>query len=228
MKKRKSIKNWASDDRPREKLIENGPKSLSSTELLGILINSGSKQKSAVDIAREILDDCDNKIEVLCNNSFSDFLKYEGIGPAKAVTIAAAMELISRRENSEVVHIKNSTDILNAVSSKIIGLTFEVSYVIYLNAGNRIIKIENLSKGGLDQTVIDNRLILSEALKLNASAIILIHNHPSGNIKPSANDDFLTKNLKDACNIIGIKLLDHIIIGKNGKDFFSYNDDGKL
>ncbi len=228
MNERKSIKDWAEDERPREKLINLGPKSLTQAELLAILISSGNKRKSALDIAREILADCDNKIDNLCKLSYSDLLKYEAIGEAKAVTIAAAVELGRRRENIVSEQIQNSQDIFTTIAPKVIDESRELAYAIYLNNSNRIIKIANVGVGGIDKTLVDARIVIGEALRLNAVALALVHNHPSGNILPSKEDDALTRTMSDACSLMNIRFVDHVIISSNGKDYYSYHDKGRI
>lgn len=228
MNNRKSIKNWAKDERPREKLINHGPKSLTQAELLAILISSGNKRKSALDIAREILADCDNKIDNLCKLSYSDLLKYEAIGEAKAVTIAAAVELGRRRENIVSEQIQNSQDIVTTIAPKVIDESRELAYAIYLNNSNRIIKVANVGVGGIDKTLVDARIVIGEALRLNAVALALVHNHPSGNMSPSKEDDFLTRTMSDACSLMNIRFVDHVIISSNGKDYYSYHDKGRI
>jgi len=228
MNDRKSIKNWAEDERPREKLINLGPKSLTQAELLAILISSGNKRKSALDIAREILADCDNKIDNLCRLSYSDLLKYEAIGEAKAVTIVAAVELVRRRENVVADKIQSSQDIFMAIVPKVIDERRELAYAIYLNNANGIIKVSNVGVGGIDKTLVDARIVIGEALRLNAVAVALVHNHPSGNMLPSKEDDNLTRTLSDACSLMNIRFVDHVIISSNGIDYFSYHDKGRI
>ncbi len=228
MSDKKSIKNWAKDDRPREKLICHGPQALSSAELLAILIGSGIGNKSAVDLAREILNGCDNKIDFLCKCSYSDLLKYEGIGEAKAVSIVAALELSRRRENAAQLQIHSSRDIFEMLVGRMQDVSHEVSYAIYLTQSHGIIKIDNVSKGGIDQTVIDVRIVMGEALRLNACAIVLAHNHPSGNITPSRLDDNLTQTFCDACKILNVRFVDHLIIAGNGLGYYSYRDSGRI
>ena len=228
MNEHKSIKNWAEDERPREKLINLGPKSLTQAELLAILISSGNKQKSALDIAREILADCGNKIDNLCKLSYSDLLKYEAIGEAKAVTIAAAVELGRRRENIVAEQLHSSQDIFAAIAPKVIDESRELAYVIYLNNSNRIIKVANVGVGGIDKTLVDIRIVIGEALRLNAVALALVHNHPSGNMLPSKEDDALTRSMYDACSLMNIRFVDHVIISSNGQDYYSYHDKGRV
>lgn len=228
MKYRKSIKNWAEDERPREKLINHGPKSLTSAELLAILISSGNKRKSALDIAHEILSDCDEKIDNLCRLSYSDLLKYDAIGNAKAVTIIAALELGRRRKNDAVSQVLKSEDIFNALVSRVIDENRELAFAVYLSSSNGILRILNVGIGGIDSTLVDNRVVIGEALRLNATAIALVHNHPSGSIIPSKEDDKLTKSLQDACSLMNIRFIDHVIISSNGADYYSYHDRGRF
>lgn len=225
---RKSIKNWAEEERPREKLVAQGAKSLTAAELLAILIGSGNKHKSAVDIAREILDDCDNKIDNLYRMSYSDFLKYEAIGEAKAATIVAALELSRRRENTIGEQIIKSEDIFKAVVSKVVDESQEIALAVYLNNSNNIIRIKQIGLGGIDSTIVDIRVVLSEALRLNACALAFVHNHPSGSLIPSRQDDELTNSLNNACSLMNIRFIDHVIISSNGKDYYSYHDKGRI
>ncbi len=225
---RKSIKNWAEEERPREKLIAKGEKSLTAAELLAILIGSGNKRKSALDVAREILDDCDNKIDNLCRLSYSDLLKYESIGEAKAATIVAALELSRRRENTIGEQIIKSEDIFKAVVSKVVDESQEIALAIYLNNSNNIIRIKQIGLGGIDSTLVDIRVVIAEALRLNACAMAFVHNHPSGNLTPSRQDDELTNNLSKACALMKIRFVDHLIISSNGKDYYSYHDKGRV
>ena len=228
MKDRKSIKDWSEDERPREKLINLGPKSLTSAELLAILISSGNRRKTALDIAREILADCDNKIDNLCRLTYSDLLKYEAIGEAKAVTIEAALELGRRRENVVAEQILSSEDIFKSVVSKVVDENREYAYALYLNNSNGLIRIVNVGIGGIDSTLVDVRVVIAEALRLNACAVAFVHNHPSGNLTPSRLDDELTNNLSKACSLMKIRFIDHVIISSNGKDYYSYHDKGRI
>ena len=228
MNDRKSIKDWSEDERPREKLINLGPKSLTSAELLAILISSGNRRKTALDIAREILADCDNKIDNLCRLTYSDLLKYEAIGEAKAVTIEAALELGRRRENVVAEQILSSEDIFKAVVSKVVDENREYAYALYLNNSTGLIRIVNVGIGGIDSTLVDVRVVIAEAVRLNASAVAFVHNHPSGNLNPSRLDDELTNNLSKACSLMKIRFIDHVIISSNGKDYYSYHDKGRI
>ena len=228
MDNRKSIKDWSEDERPREKLINLGPKALTSAELLAILISSGNRRKSALDIAREILADCDNKVDNLCRLTYSDLLKYEAIGDAKAVTIEAALELGRRRENVVTEQIHGSEDIFKAVVSKVVDENREYAYALYLNNSNGLIRLVNIGIGGIDTTLVDVRVVVAEALRLNACAVAFVHNHPSGNLTPSRLDDELTNNMVKACSLLKIRFIDHVIISSNGKDYYSYHDKGKI
>lgn len=228
MDNRKSIKDWSEDERPREKLINLGPKALTSAELLAILISSGNRRKSALDIAREILADCDNKVDNLCRLTYSDLLKYEAIGDAKAVTIEAALELGRRRENVVAEQINGSEDIFKAVVSKVVDENREYAYALYLNNSNGLIRLVNIGIGGIDTTLVDVRVVVAEALRLNACAVAFVHNHPSGNLTPSHLDDELTNNMVKACSLLKIRFIDHVIISSNGKDYYSYHDKGKI
>ena len=228
MNDRKSIKDWSEDERPREKLINLGPKSLTSAELLAILISSCNRRKTALDSAREILADCDNKIDNLCRLTSSDLLKYEAIGEAKAVTIEAALELGRRRENVVAEQILSSEDIFKSVVSKVVDENREYAYALYLNNSNGLIRIVNVGIGGIDSTLVDVRVVIAEALRLNACAVAFVHNHPSGNLMPSRRDDELTNNLSKSCSLMKIRFIDHVIISSNGKDYYSYHDKGKI
>lgn len=225
---RKSIKNWAEEERPREKLISQGAKSLTASELLAILIGSGNTRKTALDVAREILDDCDNKVDNLYRLSYSDLLKYEAIGVAKAVTIVAALELSRRRELIMGEPLLKSEDIFKAIVSRVVDENQELAFAIYLNNSNVIIRIKQIGLGGIDSTLADVRVVISEALRLNACAMAFVHNHPSGNIMPSRQDDDLTERLSKACSLMKIRFVDHLIISSNGKDYYSYHDKGRV
>ena len=228
MVERKSIKNWAEEERPREKLISQGAKSLTASELLAILIGSGNTRKTALDVAREILDDCDNKVDNLYRLSYSDLLKYEAIGVAKAVTIVAALELSRRRELIMGEPLLKSEDIFKAIVSRVVDENQELAFAIYLNNSKVIIRIKQIGLGGIDSTLADVRVVSSEALRLNACAMAFVHNHPSGNMMPSRQDDDLTERLSKACSLMKIRFVDHLIISSNGKDYYSYHDKGRV
>lgn len=223
------ITEWAVEDRPREKLVEKGIMSLSDAELLAILINSGTKQKSAVDLGRELLSLVNNNLNSLGKLSISDLKKLHGIGTARAVTIAAALELGRRRKMSQlpdVPQIKCSKDVASIFQPLLSDLPHEEFWILFLNRSNKVIGRMKLSQGGISGTVTDVRLIMKKALDYLASGIIVCHNHPSGNLNPSESDTNITRKIKDAGNLLEIQLLDHIIIAD--KDYYSYADNGLI
>lgn len=224
-----SIKQWAKDDRPREKLLVNGAENLSNSELLAILIHNGSREKSAVDLAKEVLKLGKDNIVELGKLSLTDLMKIKGIGEAKAITIAAAMELGRRRHAAlplEKKLVSSSTDIAAFLQVKLRDYRHEVFAVIYLNRANKIKHFEIVSEGGITGTVADPRIILRKALEEDAVSIILCHNHPSGNLKPSRADEQLTSKIKEASRFLDITVLDHIIVSESG--YFSFADEGLL
>ena len=224
-----SIKTWASDDRPREKMLLKGASSLSNSELLAILINNGSKTRSALDLAKEILLLGANNLNELGKLSIHDFQKVKGIGNAKAITIAAALELGRRRHSEEIlqrIKINNSKEIAVYLKTILKDFNYEVFVALLLNRSHKIISYEIISKGGIAGTVADPRVILKKALDAGASSLIICHNHPSGNLQPSQQDDLLTQKIKSAALYFDIKLLDHIIVSEEG--YYSFADEGKL
>ncbi len=224
-----SIKNWVEEDRPREKMVQKGPAALTDAELLALLISSGTKERSAIDLARDILALAHNNVHELGKLSLTELTKVKGIGTARGITIAAALELGRRRQQSEglkrptVSSSQTAADILIPLMRD---LNHEVFYVMYLNQANKIIKYEAISSGGITATVADIRIILKNALLNGANQLIVAHNHPSGNLKPSKADLDLTKKLKDSAMMMDIRLLDHIIVA--GNNFTSLNDEGLL
>ena len=227
---KQTIKDWAIDDRPREKLAMKGAESLSNSELLAILINNGTPTKSAVDLAKELLVAVDNNLLRMAKLSVKDIvnLKIKGLGPAKAVTIAAALELGIRRnmaDNKKEV-IQSSKDIANYLQAQLKYKKHEVFAVVFLNRANKINHFEVISEGGITGTVADPRIILKKALEHDAVSIVLSHNHPSGNLKPSRQDQELTNKIKEASNYFDIKVLDHIIVSEEG--YYSFADEGML
>lgn len=223
------ITDWAVEDRPREKLIRKGISSLSDAELLAILISSGTRKKSAVDLGRELLGLVNNNLHALGKLSVADFLKIPGIGPARAVTISAALELGRRRNLAElpdVYQIRSSKDVSDIFQPLLSDLHHEEFWVLYLNRANRVIDRMKLSQGGISGTVTDMRLILKKAVELLASGIIVCHNHPSGNLSPSESDTRITTRLKEAGSLMDIQLLDHVII--SGRDYYSFADNGLI
>lgn len=224
-----SIKAWAENDRPREKLMLKGKAALSDAELIAILIGSGTKDKSAVELAKEILLGAENKLKELGRFSIHQLTKYKGIGPAKAVSIVAALELGRRRRGEEALVRKKITSSRNAfeVMQPILGdLNHEEFWVIYMNNSNKILHKEQLSKGGMTGTLVDPRKVYKLALENGATCLILAHNHPSGSLKPSQADKSLTQKLKTAGESLDIKVLDHVIITQNA--YFSFADEGLL
>ena len=223
----KGIRSWAEDDRPREKLLLKGKSVLSDAELIAILIGSGSTNETAVDLSKRILASLGNKLSELGKLSVKDLTKFKGIGEAKAITIIAALELGRRRKDSEPekrVKITDSQTAFDIIYPYLGDLNHEEFWVIFLNRANQVIGKTNISKGGVSGTVVDPKVVFKEAVQFPASAIILAHNHPSGNLKPSNADHQLTKKLKDAGNSLDIPVLDHLIIGD--RDYFSFVDEG--
>ena len=218
-----SIKNWAEDDRPREKLLLKGASSLSNSELLAILINNGTKDVSAVALAKELLSKTNNDLVRLGKLSVNEILqlKVKGIGPAKSISIVAAFELAIRRDASisKKDSVTSSNDIAAFLKAKLQHKQHEVFAVVFLNQANKIIHHEIVSEGGITGTVADPRIILKKALEHNAVNIILCHNHPSGNLSPSKADKDLTQKLKEASLLLELKVIDHIIISNEGWNF---------
>lgn len=223
------ITDWAVEDRPREKMIRKGISTLSDAELLAILISSGTRKKSAVDLGRELLGSVSNNLNSLGKLSVSDLLKFRGIGPARAVTISAALELGRRRNSAELpdaVQIRCSKDAADIFFPILADLPHEEFWILFLNRSNRVIDRMKISQGGVSGTVTDVRIIMKKAVEWLASGIIVCHNHPSGNMNPSDSDSKITGKIKDAGSIMDIQLLDHIII--SGKDYYSFADNGLI
>lgn len=224
-----SIKQWAADDRPREKLLSKSPMALSDSELLAILINNGNKQKSAVELAKEILLLGKNNLDELGRLSVADLMKIKGIGEAKAITITAALELGRRRQAAAILEkpqVNSSKDIAEYLRALLKDHRREVFGVLFLNRANKINRFEIVSEGGITGTVADPRIILKKALETDAVSLVLCHNHPSGNLKPSKADHALTHKIKQAAGYFDIALLDHIIVSNEG--YFSFADQGIL
>ncbi len=222
-----SIKNWAEDDRPREKLMKQGSEMLSNSELLAIIINNGSKARSAIDLAKEILRLGHDNLDELGKLSLQDLKKIKGIGEAKAISIAAALELGRRRSVTEVLYrdkVQTSKEIANYLRQALKDHRYEVFAVLFLNKANKIKKFKIMSRGGITATIADPRLILKQALDEDASSIILTHNHPSGNLFPSKADRDLTQKIKDAAAYFDIIVSDHIIVSDEG--YYSFADEG--
>lgn len=224
-----SIKNWSADDRPREKLILHGMNTLSNSELIAILINTGNKESSAIDLAKEILTLGNDNLNELGKISFKDFQAIKGIGQAKAITIAAALELGRRRQSEPLLDkkvFKSSKELAEHLIPLLKDYTHEVFAVIFLNRANKIKHFEIISSGGITGTVADPRIILKKAVAENATSIVLAHNHPSGNLKPSRADEEITQKIKQAASYFDIQVLDHIIVSEEG--YFSFADEGMI
>lgn len=224
-----SIKNWATEDRPREKMLEKGREALSDAELLAILIRSGNNDESAVDLSRHILNDVGDNLITLSQLSINDLISYKGIGEAKAVSIAAALELGRRRRFAEAAQqplIRNSKDAFEFFYMRISDLKHEQFWVMLLNQANKVIKIMKVSDGGINNTAADPKRIFKIALENNATAMMLCHNHPSGNVAPSDADKAITRNIVNGGKILEIKILDHIIVGID--KYFSFADSGMI
>ncbi|MCL4149778.1 UNVERIFIED_CONTAM: hypothetical protein GTU68_018312 [Idotea baltica] len=224
-----SIKHWSDDDKPREKLVNKGKSVLSDAELIAILIGSGSRNESAVELSKRILASVNNNLNELGKLSIKQLMQFKGIGEAKAVTIAAALEIGRRRRGEDAVKItkiSSSRDAFNLLHSTMGELPHEEFWIVYLNNANSVLQLSQLSKGGLTGTLVDVRIVMKQALELGAVALILAHNHPSGTLKPSAADKQITQKLKLGAEALDIKVLDHLIITQ--KDYFSFADEGVL
>lgn len=223
------MKSWAVEERPREKVMANGVQYLSDSELLAILLGSGTRNKSAVELARQILSEAGNTLHGLGRQTISDLLRIKGVGPAKAISVLAAMELGRRRagiNQPEKIPVKSSETVFNLFHPLLGDLDHEEFWLLMLNRANKVLGRFKVSQGGLSGTVIDTRIILKKALDNLSSSIIVCHNHPSGNNQPSEADVKITEKLKKAAEMLEIKLLDHIIIAD--KSYFSFADEGLI
>ncbi len=223
------IKLWAADDRPREKMLLKGASALSDSELLAILINNGNQESSALDLAKQILLLGKNNLNELGKLNIKDFCQIRGIGPAKAIAIAAALEIGRRRESGHFLQksvVKSSQDVAGYLKTKLKDYTHEVFAVVFLNRANKIIDFQIISSGGISGTVADPRIILKQAVQLGASVIILSHNHPSGNLRPSKADEDITQKIVKAASYLDIKVADHIIVSEEG--YFSFADEALI
>lgn len=226
---RLSINKWAEDDRPREKMMNKGEQSLSDAELLAILIGSGNKDESAVELMKRVLSACDNNLNTLAKWQQKDYQQFKGIGQAKSITIMAALELGRRRKQQEVrqkIQIKNSKDVYELYHSVMCDLSKEEFWVLLLNNNSRIIGNIKINSGGVDNVYIDVREVLREALLQRATRIVIVHNHPSGNTQPSKADIEITKKIAQSTDIMNIKLLDHIIVCED--KYYSFADEGVI
>lgn len=227
--KKLSINQWAEDDRPREKLLLKGKASLSDAELIAILISSGSREESAVDLSKRILHLVGNDLNKLASLGVKDLCKIKGIGEAKAISIISALELGRRRSFSdkpEQTRLQSSNQIYEFMKPELLDLPFEQFWIILLRQNLTVIKKTRISEGGISGTVVDLRLIFKEAIEQLATQLILVHNHPSGSCKPSAQDEALTKKIAEAGKIMDIRVLDHLIFANH--EFFSFANEGLL
>lgn len=221
------ITNWSEEDKPREKLMLKGKSVLSDAELIAILIGSGNRNESAVDLSKRILGSIDNNLNALGKLTIQQLMKFKGIGEAKAISIIAAMELGRRRRTEDVVDLTKitSSQTIFQIMQPIIGeLPHEEFWIIYLNNSNKVISKSQLSKGGITGTLVDTRLVFKVALEMGATSLILCHNHPSGTIMPSDADKLITKKLKLAGDSLDVKVLDHLIITET--KYYSFVDEG--
>lgn len=229
MKRTNSIKSWSLDDRPREKLMNKGTETLSDSELLAIILGSGNKNKSAVGLAREILNSCKNSLNILGKLHLSDLKKFEGVGDAKAISVIAAMELGRRRKIGDIANkktITSSKDVFDLFQPLLADKVYEEFWIILLNNSNIVIDKLKTSQGGTTGTVMDVKLIMKHALSCLAQGMVIVHNHPSGSIHPSNADIKITNKIKEASSFFDIKLLDHIIVG--GDNYYSFADNESL
>lgn len=224
-----SIKDWSLNDRPREKLLHKGSSSLSEAELIAILIGSGTRKMSAVELSRIIVNDAQNSLDILGKKSLKELMKYKGIGEAKAITIAAAMELGKRRAMEmpiKLPKITSSNDAFKILQPILGELPHEEFWILLLDNSHKVLEKKNISIGGITGTLVDTRLVFKKAIEAGAVAMVLSHNHPSGNLKPSHQDKALTMKLVEAGKLLDIKVLDHLIITQQG--FYSFADEGLM
>ena len=224
-----TIKTWALEDRPREKLLLTGQRNLSDAELLAIILGSGSRNETAVGLAKRILKSVNNNLHLLGKSTLSDFQKFTGVGEVKAITISAALELGRRRQFStpeKKDKITSSNDAYKIMAPTLADLNHEEFWVLFLNRSNIVMKKERISIGGISGTVVDSRIIFKKAMDLLSSSIILVHNHPSGNLNPSKADIKVTNRLKEGGKLLDIHVLDHLIVTETG--YYSFADEGIL
>lgn len=224
-----SIKEWAEEDRPREKMMKKGIHTLSNSELLAILFGTGTRNESAVELARGLLDSTGNNLNNLARMSIKDICKIKGIGEAKAISVLTALELGKRRAGEQAFarkYIKTSRDAYEIISSRLCDLLYEEFWILLLNHSNAILEEVKISQGGITGTVTDVRIILKTAIDKMATSIILCHNHPSGALRPSDRDEHLTKKLVEAGKLLDITILDHLIV--TNTDYFSFADQGMM
>lgn len=224
-----SIKQWAVEDRPREKMLKHGFAALSNAELIAILIGSGNRQESAVELSRRILSDFKNDLDKMGKASVDKLKTYKGMGEAKTINVLAALELGKRRQltgNDRRPKVNASEDAFNIMAIDLVELQHEEFWALYLDRANNLIDKSRISQGGISGTVIDVRIIMKQAIEKLASSIVLLHNHPSGNLKPSQADIEITKKAASAAILLDMKVIDHLIIAD--RKFMSFADDGLL
>ena len=229
MSEKLNINQWAEEDRPREKMARLGPQALSDAELLAILVGSGSPNEDAVSLMKRILNDCNKNLNTLGKMTISKLMDYKGVGEAKAITILAACELGKRRQQEtpeERPNLSTATLVYRHMHPVMQDMDTEEFWALYLNQNLRLIKKTCIAHGGISEVSVDVRIVMREAVLCNATVIIACHNHPSGSLTPSKSDDNLTQSLKNACNIMRLRFLDHVIITDG--NYFSYNESGKL
>lgn len=229
MENKLTINQWAEEDRPREKLMRLGAETLSNAELLAILIGSGSTKETAVELMKRVLAECKNNLNSLGKKSIRDLCQFNGIGEAKAITILAACELGKRRAAEtpeERPQLGTATAIYNHMHPKMQDLDVEEAWIVLMNQNFKLLKSVRISHGGFTETAVDVRIIIKEALLANATILALCHNHPSGNTRPSRDDDRLTERVKKACEVMRIHFLDHIIVTDGA--YFSYHEQGRI
>ncbi|MBQ0048830.1 MAG: DNA repair protein RadC [Bacteroidales bacterium] len=226
---RLAITEWNESERPREKFMERGASSLTKAELLAILIGSGTSKETSVDLMRRMLRDHGDSLQALGRMSLQELLSYKGIGEAKAITIMAACELGKRRmseQAEEKTHVTSSRDLYDYFRPRMMDLNVEQCHMLLLDTKNQVMGYEVVSTGGISSSVVDPRVVLRQALLASAPSLAICHNHPSGNVKPSHEDDNLTHRMSEACQAIGLRFVDHIVLGDG--DYYSYFDNGKI
>ena len=224
-----TIANWSPDDQPREKLRDKGADALSNAELLAILVGSGTPGVSAVELMQQILSNCNNSLNTLGKMSIHELMQYKGVGEAKAITILAACELGKRRQMEspeERPQLSTATRVYNHMHPVMQDLDVEEFWVLFLNQDFRLIKKNRISHGGISEVSVDIRIIMREAVLCNATIVVACHNHPSGNIKPSKQDNTLTQSLMNACEVMRLHFMDHIIVADG--QYFSYHESGRI
>jgi DNA repair protein RadC len=229
MSEKLNINQWAEEDRPREKMARLGPQALSDAELLAILVGSGSPKEDAVSLMKRILNDCNNNLNTLGKKTIDDLCRFNGVGPAKAITILAACELGKRRQMEspeERPDLSTATLVYRHMHPVMQDMDTEEFWALYLNQNFRLIKKARIAHGGISEVSVDVRIVMREAVLCNATVLVVCHNHPSGSIRPSQSDISLTQSIKRACEVMRLKLLDHIIVADG--QYYSFHEQGKL